>query len=338
MKSLSKLAALACGTVSVGALAQSDIRLYGVIDQSVGRFQDAGSDSRMRLESGKLFTSFFGMGGSEDLGGGLKAVFALESFFRADTGEPGRYNSDSFFSRAANVGLSGDFGALRLGRQSTPTRAAAGRFDPFGGSTGFSPAIRQVFSPNASALRYFGDTAWNNAVGYSTNSYGGLAASVMGSFGEQSSGSFGNNIGGNVAYYSKSFSGALAFQRVKNGASGVPAGFKHQDTLELSAAYDFAALKVFGQVGKVSTRASANTHTSIYNVGLTMPIGAGKVLAQYGNATSHFAAADATNKTLTVGYDYFLSKRTDVYLIGMSDRFTGKNSGTTLAAGIRHGF
>lgn len=335
---LFKFAAVACATVSVSAFAQPDVRLYGVIDQSVGRFQNAGSVSSTRMESGKMFTSFFGLGGTEDLGGGLKAVFALEAFFRADTGESGRFTNDAFFSRAANVGLSGDFGTVRFGRQTTLVRSPGGRMEPFGGSSGFSPAIRQVFSPNASALRYFGDTAWNNAISYTTNNYGGLSGAIMGNLGEKATGSFGNNIGANVLYFSKGFSGALAFQSVKNGVTGAPAGFKHQDTVLLSASYDFAALKAFGQVGKVATQATAKTHTNIQNVGLSMPIGAGKVLAQYGNATSHFANSKATNKTLTVGYDYFLSKRTDGYLIGMADRFTAKNNGTTLAVGIRHSF
>ena len=62
-------------------------------------------------------SSLFGLRGTEDLGGGLKASFLLESGLNLDKGSVGN-GGGNFFSRAAWVGLSGGFGEVRLGRQS----------------------------------------------------------------------------------------------------------------------------------------------------------------------------------------------------------------------------
>lgn len=47
---------------------------------------------------------------------GLKANFQLTSFIKVDAGSQGRFANDTFFSRDANVSLSGSFGSVMLGR------------------------------------------------------------------------------------------------------------------------------------------------------------------------------------------------------------------------------
>ena len=54
-----------------------------------------------------------------------------------------------------------------------------------------------------------------------------------------------------------------------------------------------------------------------------MPLGPGKLLAQYGSARARFDGCHPTNRTLSIGYDYALSKRTDVYAVFMNERATG---------------
>ena len=57
------------------------------------------------------------------------------------------------------------------------------------------------------------------------------------------------------------------------------------------------------------------------------------------HATSHCASAtDISRKTFTVGYDYFLSKRTDVYVMAMADRITNQTKGSSFGVGVRHRF
>jgi predicted porin len=71
-------------------------------------------------------------------------------------------------------------------------------------------------------------------------------------------------------------------------------------------------------------------------VGASMPIGPGKLLASY--AQTRNSLLDAKRQTLTVGYDYNLSKRTDVYANIMNDRITNRTSGTSVGVGLRHRF
>ena len=93
-------AALAClGT----AHAESSVQLMGLMDAYAGSVRMAGDADRTSVVgSGGLTTSWFGFKGTEDLGGGLKAGFLLTSFLRVDTGSPGRFNPDPFFSRDAD--------------------------------------------------------------------------------------------------------------------------------------------------------------------------------------------------------------------------------------------
>jgi GBP family porin len=105
------LLALAAIAASSAALAQSSVTLYGVIDASVESVK--GDKSVTRVSSDNLSTSRFGLKGTEDIGGGLKANFVLESGLKVDTGAS---DSARFFNRAAWVGLNGSFGDVRLGR------------------------------------------------------------------------------------------------------------------------------------------------------------------------------------------------------------------------------
>ena len=113
--SLLTLAALvATGT----AHAQSSVILYGMVDaglESVSNVASAGGRlNRMPSITG-ILPSRFGMRGKEDLGGGLSAIYTLEMGFGADTGAAGQ--GGRLFGRQSLVGLSGDWGAVTLGRQ-----------------------------------------------------------------------------------------------------------------------------------------------------------------------------------------------------------------------------
>ena len=111
-------AALLC---AAGAHAQSSVQLTGLVDVFAGSMKMAGdASSKSVVDSGGLTTSWFGMKGTEDLGGGLKAHFNLTSFIKVDTGTQGRFTGDTFFSRDANVSLSGGFGSVLLGRWMAP--------------------------------------------------------------------------------------------------------------------------------------------------------------------------------------------------------------------------
>ncbi len=144
-----KLIALAiAGLVSGGALAQSNVTMYGVLDANVN-WSDSGFGRKMQVGTGGYNASRFGFRGSEDMGGGTKAVFVLEAGLSMDTqtmgaGAPantGAGNAGNFgginntvastggapgtgpqiFSRQGLVGLEGAWGTVHLGRLYTAT-------------------------------------------------------------------------------------------------------------------------------------------------------------------------------------------------------------------------
>lgn len=320
------------------AQAQSSVSAYGLIDMSVGQYQGIGATPKVwRAQSGNMTTSFLGFKGTEDLGGGLKGVFSIEHFLRADTGDAGRFNGDAFWARNAYVGLSGAFGTSTLGRNTTPLFVSTLIFNAVGDSFGYSPSIRQLFTPatGAGMLAFYGDTGWNNSLAYSSPNFSGLSLNLMGNLGEGAAGATGRNMGANVLYFAGPFAATVAAQQVKNGAFGIPAGWKSQDTVQLGLSYDLSVVKLFGQYTLAKTKATLDTQTKIYGLGAAVPIGAGKALVQYGNATAEYGTTEVVNKTLTVGYDHNLSKNTDVYAVIVNDKATALAAGTSVAAGIR---
>lgn len=329
--------ALLCAALALAAplaaKAQSAVGLYGLIDMSVGEFQTAGTNKLKRADSGNMTTSFIGFQGKEDLGDGLGAIWKLEGFLRVDTGAQGRFDGDTFFSRNAYVGLQGKFGTVTLGRNTTPLFVSTLIFNAFGDSFGFSPSIRQLFIPTA-GLPFFGDTGWNNSAFYGSPNWGGLSFTLLGN-GSEGVGGSGANVGANVLYFAGPFAATAAYQKVKNSAFGSPAGFMSQDTWQLGTSYDLSVAKLFAQYSRVKTDATTDTETRLYSVGVSVPLGQGKALLQYGHADADVAVKKVTNKTLSVGYDYNLSKNTDLYGVYMSDKQTNLADGNTYAAGIR---
>ena len=321
---------------AAGAQAQSNVQIYGLVDMSAGRFQTSGAPAVYRADSGNMSTSYLGFKGTEDLGGGLKAKFAIEHFLRLDSGSAGRFNGDAFWARSAYVGLQGAFGSSTLGRNTTPLFVSELIFNAFGDSFGFSPTIRQVFTPSLPSRPFFGDTGWNNSLAYSSPSTGGASFNLLGNLGEGSAGSTGKNVSANVLYFAGPLSGTLAWQRVHNGMGGtVPAFFRYQDAWNAGAAYDLTVVKLYAQFTQVKTKAAASNRTTINGFGAAVPLGAGKLLGQYGFAKSTIGGLKTTHKNLTTGYDYNLSKSTDVYAVYMYDKISRQEKGQTVAAGVR---
>lgn len=326
-------AALSC-SLTAPACAQSSVSVHGLIDLSVGQFQAPGGERDRAVESGRMSTSYLGFKGSEDLGGGVKAVFAIEHFLRPDSGAAGRFTGDAFWARNAYVGLSGEFGTTTLGRQSTPLFLATQQFNPFGESFGFSPSVKHY---HADAL--LGDRAWSNSLGYRSHSQDGFSASVLGSLSEGSASAKGRNLGASALYQGEAFSASLAWQDVRNAApSAFPALVDKQTAFQFGAAYDLGPAKLYGQLGRVKTAsAAADARATLYALGVSAGVGPGQVLAAYGYSKTE-AATDNTLRTLTLGYDHPLSKRTDAYVVYMNDRATGLDDGDTCALGVRHQF
>jgi predicted porin len=153
-------ASIASGLYMNGAAAQSNVTLYGIVDTAVAHMTnaDAGGHSVTRVASltGSL-PSRIGVRGAEDLGGGLSAVFALESGFNPDTGSIGQ--GGRLFGRQAWVGLKGAWGTIQVGRVMNMTYYAAIKSDVLGPNL-FSINSIDLYLPNArsdNAIAFRGD-------------------------------------------------------------------------------------------------------------------------------------------------------------------------------------
>ena len=111
----SLLALVALGAFAGAAHAQSSVTLYGIIDEGFIFNNNAKGGHLYGLSSGVMQGSRFGLRGTEDLGGGLKAIFVLENGFDVNSGRLGQ--GGLMFGRQAYVGLSSQFGTVTLGRQ-----------------------------------------------------------------------------------------------------------------------------------------------------------------------------------------------------------------------------
>lgn len=129
------------------AHAQSNVQLYGLVDAWAGIHKPVGGSKREgTVGGGGMTTSYWGLKGQEELSNGVRAVFAMEGFFRPETGQAGRFNGDPMFSRSAYVGLqSDDAGTLTLGRLTTPYFVSTILFNPFGDSYTFSPSVFHTY-------------------------------------------------------------------------------------------------------------------------------------------------------------------------------------------------
>ena len=105
-------------------------------------------------------------------------------------------------------------------------------------------------------------------------------------------------------------------------------------TAQFGSAYDFGVAKAFLQASKVDNQTSGMTW-HLTDLGARVPVGAGAVLAQWGSLSP---ATGAERNTLSLGYSHNLSKRTELYLVGMRDKLDGLTTGHSYSMGVRHRF
>jgi predicted porin len=314
-----------------GAMAQSAV-LYGLLDASASRVKPVGLDTHaLQLDNGNMSRSFVGVRGSEDLGGGLRAVFRFESYLRVDVGAAGRADGDAFWGREASVGLSGSFGTTVLGRTPSPLWLSTINFNPFGESIGFSPAVRQYFGGAV-----LGDTRWNNGIWYTNNPRDPLRVVFSANADETTPvDSNGHNLGLSVSYITGPFAATVVAESIRNSSQPLPAGFQRQTVLQAGATYDFQFVRVYGLIGRIKTEANVDGRNTSFQLGAAVPIGTGLILFAYGRAHDSTPLKATTDRTVSIGYDHFLSKATDLYVAAMYERQSFVSSGSAIAGGLR---
>lgn len=332
------LAAAALSALAGAAAAQSSVTLYGIVDIGLEQTRLSPGGSTLRLSSGIQSGSRWGLKGTEDLGGGLSASFQLESGFDASTGSAGTGMS---FGRQSWVGLSGGFGSVKFGRQYIPLFLAQDTIDPFGtGLVGDGSGMAAVF-------RHYG-VRMNNAVTYSSPSFGGFNFDAAYAFGEvPGSSSVGNQYGLAGTYAQGPLTVVAAYHNQGLVAGGADAG-DSRGTL-LGGAYDFKVAKLHAAYADNRDKDAAGATTGRsrdYMLGVSAPVGPVSLMASFIRHNDRLAPnADADFWAL--GATYALSKRTNFYASYSTVRnesagATGSGvAGTDISwinVGIRHRF
>lgn len=251
--------------------------------------------------------------------------FQLENGFGIDDGT--LKQSGRLFGRHSWVGLKGDFGTVRFGRSWTPIYTLlTDTIDPFedgmaGAAAGFLG--RNVFD----AI----DVRMQNAIFYSISG-SGLTANVAYGLGEVAGNSSANRQISTTLTYANGPLTAVAGYHIANDAMGAGAA---KLTL-IGGNYNFGPVKVhFGiDSQKSDTTGVTKVDASDVLLGVTVPVGEGRILASY-NRYNDKTAANADSSQIAVGYTYALSKRTTLYT---SYGHINVNDVNKFGLGIRHKF
>jgi len=343
-KSFIALAVLAATGV---ASAQSSVTLYGLVDAYVGTSRVkisapgvASTSQRQNVvDSGGFNTSRFGLKGSEDLGGGLKANFLLEGGFDVSTGAANNYTnpftgavSAATFGRQSWVGVSGGFGEVRLGKMWTP-------YDEVKGS-GAAAFDANIFAPATGVWvsNSYQDRP-GNSIYYATPNVSGFSAAGMYSFGENKTAtqSAGKIYSANVQYAGGPVAAALAYQTEKEG--GTLSANPTKKFTQLNGSYDFGVAKLLAAYGHVK---SGNDKANEYQIGVDVPLGAA-ITVSGGVARSKITTAGGDVKSTGVGLaaKYELSKRTFLYTglqLAKNELNASEVKTDTFAVGVQHKF
>jgi GBP family porin len=170
------------GVFATAAHAQSSVTLYGLIDAGITYTNNQAGHSNWKATSGSVNGSRWGLRGSEDLGGGLKAIFTLENGFNIMNGQNGQGGRE--FGRQAFVGLASDqFGSVTLGRQYDSVVDFLGPLALTGtqyGGTQFAHPFDNDNLDNTFRV--------NNSVKYTSANYGGFKLGAMYGFSNEAGG------------------------------------------------------------------------------------------------------------------------------------------------------
>ena len=369
-KSLLALAALSA--IAGSAAAQTSVTMYGIAD--VGYVRESGNPAGpvSKLTSGVTAGSRLGFRGVEDLGGGMAALFTMETGILMDTGgnaqlvQAQKNPAGVAFARQTFVGLKSNVGTLTLGRQYNPYFYTLYAIDPFGtGHEGNSGNIMTLSASNGRS---------DNSIMYVSPDFSGFKGEALYGFGEK----VGNVQAGRVMTAALSYANGPLLVRAAtyrgNNDTVAPATSVPVTRLNiLGLVYDFKVVKmsagyatrkgptpfVYGQpaVGfynttpYTTTPAPSSTDTRDFLLGATIPVGPGNILASY----IRHKDRTATNQNATqmaISYEYYLSKRTVWYTdysrirndngagftVGNAGDVTAGSGDRGFATGLRHTF
>ncbi|MBL0121265.1 MAG: porin [Betaproteobacteria bacterium] len=342
-----KLIALAVvgATFAPAVMAQSanPVTLYGRVWVMANSLKaDGGATPLSSRTTVADNSSLIGFRGTEDLGGGLKAFFQIESAAGPDAG------GGSFASRNSGVGLQGGFGSVVLGRWDSPMKLSAIFVDPFGQNTiGAQNTLINSGDFNRREI---------NSVQYWSPNIAGFSARVMYGANEGKTATANpHSLGFSLDYATGPFRINYANQKHTDyrGATVTAGVVEKQQNLSASAVFGPIKIAALTQKAKLSglTDRKASEVSATYTVGKNQ---FHVNVARLKNGLISTAALQPEAKLSALGYDYNFSKRTTLMAryaviknngasaVNLVDSnlptFAVNNDPKGFGAGIRHTF
>lgn len=301
-----KLLAAAIGTALVAGpmlVAQADVKLVGradvsidVVDRSV-----SGDDGEKFLQSN---SSYIGINASEDLGGGLKAIFGFQSAVRLDQSTAIATDRNNF------VGLEGGWGTLRLGQYDTPVKQISRKVDRFHLQLGESRALtRQQVGAADTGLRGF-DERFTNSLRYDTPKFGDFRATIQYGL-EDSFTSDANNLGAGVTWEAGPLWVGLGYETHDRSTL---TGIEEENATRLGVEYKLGDLVLSGLYQAVTDAGGVSgADRDTYGIGAAFKVGNNVLKAQWYTADEADNATDDGADLVAVGIDHMFSKTTTIY-------------------------
>jgi GBP family porin len=361
------LIALLTGMFATAAHAQSSVTLYGLIDTGltyISNQKETGSTaghSKFGITDASINPDRFGLRGSEDLGGGLKAIFTLENGFTLTNGALGQHGL--LFGRQAFAGLSSDqLGTVTLGRQYD---AMVDYLAPLAGAGASKGGV--FFGHPYDNDNLQNTMRINNAVKYASPNYNGWRFGSLYGF-SNAAGGFSNNraYSFGTSYNNGPLRFAASYLQLNNGGTaanlagatdsivnsngqvtGSDSTFSAGQQRTFGAGFDYALGPA--KVGFVFTETTLEDATGINNTS-SSPIPLGNSSLRFDNyevnavynvtpafsVTSSYTFTDGSSSIagasspkwnqLNLLLDYSLSNRTDVYIEGQFQHVSGGGS------------
>lgn len=297
-----------------GAWAQTSVTVYGVADVFLN-FTRSGATRLTQLKEGGLAASRLGFRGTEDLGGGNYANFVLEAGYRLDDGSGTLPGPNLMFTRRSSVGIGGPWGRIDAGRMLIPAFYGMARADPFKVNGIFSQ-LNLLAQPDAQK-GLGGAFAFraNNMIRYGSPTGKPFTVDVYYSPGEVATPNdkSAESYGGNFAYDSQPYFIAYSFQKFRSGTPAAPVPLPVTSNFDvLSAAYMVnASLQIGGNYVRISSSDASIPSAKLFNGGVIWNLGSSTISVAL--SKRDVAGSPRTQRGMTLGYDYALSKRTSLY-------------------------
>jgi predicted porin len=344
--------------ISIGFLAaanaQSSVTLYGVLNVGVAYVNNADGHSQYQMTSSNILGNRWGLRGTEDLGGGMQALFVLENGFAITTGKLSQGGDE--FGRRAYVGISTSrFGTITLGRQYDSVTDYTYMFEA-------SDIWLPYFGAHPGDLDNLnGTNRVNNAIKYSSASYGGFTfggvyslGGVAGQFNRNQIWSVGANYSGspvalgvayvnikdpNFSYFGNTPSASTTASNMS--AYGVYSGYasaKSQQIVTAGASYTYKSATLamvysntqFKEIGALAglpaTGAGGDAKFNNLEVSVRYQLTPALLLGADFNYLKGYGINDAKYSQGGIGAEYFLSKATNLFADAIYQHASGIDS------------